>query len=314
MRGNPTLFTAKTKFKDNLTGIRYNYWYNLPTVFHCHDFFEMFVTLEGTITHVFNGNEYAVESGNVVLLKPGDSHMIYSDNNDRVSAKHFNIALKPDVFSLFANIVSNSLFDKIKNSKTHLSFKTTAVQFAYINSLLQRLTTCQDKDSSSIIKILSLTLLDIINQSLAEPEIPAWLSDFIEKVNMPQYFVQPINKLYKLAPYSQPQFCLLFKKYLNTTLSAYVTKVKLEYACTLLLNNDFSVLKISELSGFTSLSNFNHTFKKYKKISPSAFRRQFTPPPAKINAKRLIELTRTLFRLYSTRKNQNLFLCRKIFI
>lgn len=278
-------FKTEEKFKNISSGIKYNYCYNLPTVLHSHEFFEIFVTLEGTIVHVYNDKKYVVEKANVVLIKPNDSHRICPSSNSETQAKHFNISIRNDVFSFLSSIVSHDLLRKIENNKNHLCFKMTDVEFKYFASRLQYLSICENLETASRLKLLTFLCLDIINQSITDVEIPSWLSDFLEKINSPEYFVLPINRLYKLVPYSQPQFSLLFKKYLHTTLTAYITNVRIEYACTLLSHNDFSILKVSELSGFMSLSNFNHVFKKHKKITPSAYKKQFSPPPEKNTTK-----------------------------
>lgn len=276
-----TYFKVSEKFQNNSSGIKYNYCYDLPTILHSHEYFEIFVTLEGTVTHMYNGKPYEVEKGCVVLVKPDDTHRILPSAKDDAPAKHFNMSIRNDVFSFLSGIIMYNLLRKIENNKNHLCFKMTDVEFKYFTSRLQYLSICKNQELASRLKLLALLCLDIINQSVIDVEIPAWLSDFLEKINMPEYFVLPINKLYKLVPYSQPQFSLLFKKYLHTTLTAYITAVRLDYACTLLSHNDFSILKVSELAGFMSLSNFNHVFKKHKKITPSAYKKQSIPPPPK---------------------------------
>ena len=123
---------------------------------------------------------------------------------------------------------------------------------------------------------MTLCLLNIIKSAIATSTPPAWFVNFIAKINNPECFDLPISELYKLAPYSQPKLSETFKKYLGTTLTNYMSNIKIEYACSLLLQNNLTILQISELAGFMSLSCFNHVFKKVKKISPSEFKRQHT--------------------------------------
>lgn len=65
-----------------------------------------------------------------------------------------------------------------------------------------------------------------------------------------------------------------FKREFGFTPMDYLLHVRLDTAKSLLLTADYSVKKISELSGFSSQSYFNQIFKKKIGISPSEFKRQ----------------------------------------
>ena len=67
-------------------------------------------------------------------------------------------------------------------------------------------------------------------------------------------------------------FCRLFKKACGTTLTDYLNFVRICKAEEL-LKTDISILEISYKVGFSSLSYFNRTFKKYKLCSPSTYRK-----------------------------------------
>ncbi|MBS1326470.1 MAG: helix-turn-helix transcriptional regulator [Oscillospiraceae bacterium] len=54
----------------------------------------------------------------------------------------------------------------------------------------------------------------------------------------------------------------------------YITKLRMVYAANLLRNSDNDILTISLKSGYTSMSHFVATFKKYYGLSPSRFRQQ----------------------------------------
>mgnify|MGYP000394658283 CR=1 FL=1 len=68
-------------------------------------------------------------------------------------------------------------------------------------------------------------------------------------------------------------FCRFFKQHTNKTYFQFLIELRIEHACQLLLRNggQLSILEISEKSGFSSISNFNRQFKKFKGIIPSHF-------------------------------------------
>ena len=45
-------------------------------------------------------------------------------------------------------------------------------------------------------------------------------------------------------------------------------------ASDLLVTTSYSIEKISQLTGFSSIQNFSKAFKKIKKVTPSAYRRK----------------------------------------
>ena len=263
-----------SKFGTEGHEISYNYWYNLPTAMHTHEHFELFIVLQGSFKHIFNGKEYLLKKGDIVLIKPTNVHRICPITKDITAAKHFNMPIKEAFFGNLTKLIDYNLLKQIEDFDGHICCNATQVEMDYLLLLLQKLTVCEKTEIQTHLRLLALSCLFMIKNTLNVSPFPEWLVAFIEKINSPQYFSYPIHQLYKLVPYSQPQLSLLFKKYLNTTLISYVTNTKIEYACSLLAHKDLSILQISELSGFKSLSNFNHIFKKLKGCSPTEYKEQ----------------------------------------
>ena len=69
-------------------------------------------------------------------------------------------------------------------------------------------------------------------------------------------------------------FAGLFKEYTGITFASYVTEKKLAYAKQLLRTTSMTTLQISEKLGYTSLSAFNHLFKKTFSMTPSEYRKK----------------------------------------
>ncbi len=67
-------------------------------------------------------------------------------------------------------------------------------------------------------------------------------------------------------------FCRLFKKATGMTLSQYVTRVRLENAKILLLDETLRVNEVGRATGFRSIPRFNALFKEYVGMAPSEYR------------------------------------------
>ena len=69
-------------------------------------------------------------------------------------------------------------------------------------------------------------------------------------------------------------FCRYFKQRTNKTFFQFLTEIRLEHACRIILKNkDLSISEVSDLSGFKNMSNFNRKFKQYKGTTPTTFRK-----------------------------------------
>lgn len=81
-----------------------------------------------------------------------------------------------------------------------------------------------------------------------------------------------IDSLSKKFFISRSSLSRLFNDILQTGIIQYITQQRLFYACRLLSTTEIPITKISEKTGFKSISSFNRSFLKYKKISPRQYR------------------------------------------
>ncbi len=84
-----------------------------------------------------------------------------------------------------------------------------------------------------------------------------------------------LEKLAELVSLAKGSLCRLFKAEMGCTIFEYLNKIKVDYACNLLMDEDHSVVDVSFDSGFNNLSHFNKQFKKQTKLTPSQYRKQF---------------------------------------
>ncbi|MGI5898540.1 MAG: response regulator transcription factor [Christensenellales bacterium] len=67
--------------------------------------------------------------------------------------------------------------------------------------------------------------------------------------------------------------CQLFSKELGTTFTKYLTQLRIQKACKLLLASSCSILKVSEKVGFNDYFYFTKVFKKVIGVTPSQYRK-----------------------------------------
>ncbi|VAW13386.1 Transcriptional regulator, AraC family [hydrothermal vent metagenome] len=84
-----------------------------------------------------------------------------------------------------------------------------------------------------------------------------------------------LDRLSGLVNLAKGSLCRFFKSNMGMTIFEYLNKIKVEYACKLLMDQDISILEVSFDSGFNNLSHFNKQFKKLTGRTPSEYRAQF---------------------------------------
>ena len=89
--------------------------------------------------------------------------------------------------------------------------------------------------------------------------------NYKEEINLEQ-----IAGIVHMAPASA---CRFFKASTGLTIFEYLNKIKIDYACKLLLNTELNVVDISYDCGFNNLSHFNKQFRKFLGKTPSEFRK-----------------------------------------
>lgn len=83
-----------------------------------------------------------------------------------------------------------------------------------------------------------------------------------------------LDQLAGVARFSKYHFTRIFAAHVGITPMAFVNRERLQKAVTLLIETDDTVLNISNLCGFESISTFNAVFKKHYGSTPSAVRSQ----------------------------------------
>ncbi|MBM7420235.1 MULTISPECIES: AraC family transcriptional regulator [Chryseobacterium] len=79
-----------------------------------------------------------------------------------------------------------------------------------------------------------------------------------------------INEVADLANLTLPGFCHFFKKATKITFSDFVNQYRIDKACTLLLEGK-SISEVCYSTGYSSISYFGRTFKKYMNKTPTEF-------------------------------------------
>jgi AraC-like DNA-binding protein len=84
-----------------------------------------------------------------------------------------------------------------------------------------------------------------------------------------------LEKLASLEHYNPSYYCEWFQKKTGLTPGAYIQKLRLERAKSLLLNTDLTLLQIACEVGYEQQSSLTRLFKEKESITPAGYRRKF---------------------------------------
>lgn len=253
--------------------------YAYPTV-HNHRYFEICVIFSGSMVHNINGESYVMRRGDCCLIRPDDSHF-FEDEPGQPQKNCLNVnflcrmdfienalaAFGPDCLSMLLAInrpltfkASNTVVSKIE--KTCLYIQSPGEHPTDSNLMI-----CK----SVIMELLSACVLHQCTQ--IHDDFPEWLDALVLSMQTPENFDKKIPELIKGISYSYSYIQKQFRYYMGTTIVSYWSGIKLSHAKELLTNSKLTILEISTRLGYETASHFNHLFKRYYGVSPSAYRK-----------------------------------------
>jgi AraC-like DNA-binding protein len=168
------------------------------------------------------------------------------------------------------------------------SFFETSKQGIIIKNASKKIINYFEKlNESNPIKRFIL-LLKIMNEISLSDKIPLSTYIYDKKTSVDEgkkmqliyeYVMNNFNKkitLQEIASISnmtKNAFCKYYKLRTNKSFFEFLIEFRVERASKLLIKNkQLSVVEVSELCGFTSISNFNRRFKEIKEVSPLRYR------------------------------------------
>ena len=278
------ILNEQIAFKKAETNVDYQIWDQLNTIIHGHTFFEIFIVTKGVLHHTLNGKEERLTAGDIRLITPDDVHSQINDSIDTAVTVNlsFNRLFLKECGFLYKNT------DDILRSKNCIRLQhLDSQELNYMIHIANSITKSVDIDEETrLTKTLILLLLNSFitsHSDIIDRKSPKWLTTLLKLLNDPQYFATPISEVCSMVNYSPSAMSALFKKETNQTIVGYVTNVKINYACNLLRNTNYSISTITSLLGYDSISHFDHIFKKKIGMTPNQYKKKNAVETAVLN-------------------------------
>lgn len=249
---------------------------------HGHDFYEFAVTVKDGFYHTVNGADVFPAVGDVLLLRPGDSHSLTVKNG---SADHvcLNIMFPVTVFDDVCASLSKTLPSQIRSVTQPIMFRIPA---RAVEAFSERFSNPLFKVGESMVSGDRLSLYRQIRQCLAF-EIAGYLimaEPFNDVVFSPcvsaviafledeARLCMSVSEIAANIGYSPSYLSRRFRKQFNLTLERYLISQRLAKAKIMLADTALSVEAVGMRFGWSKTGSFIRAFKNAYGVSPGKFR------------------------------------------
>ncbi|GCE25704.1 AraC family transcriptional regulator [Dictyobacter alpinus] len=264
------------------------YWRNY---LHLHSCFEVCYAFQGEGSFRAGSTLYEIHAGDVFIARPGVSHEIISAQEQPLGIYFWSYSLTPgprqSVSSQSDERISaiDNLLAAFGSSKDVVSARTSAM-LPTLELLTQEIAN-QNPGYSQIIEGLVTKLLLDTARSVVDDETLALAESQLSR-NPDRAIVQVIVR-YIRDNYSQPlsirdlaaqvhlserHTCRLFQKETGETMMAYLTKLRLDIASQLLLEQQIPLKEIAQSVGYPDVRYFITLFRQKTGQTPTTFRQQ----------------------------------------
>lgn len=242
---------------------------------HCHEYYEIFLTISGKASHYVNGSVVGVVPNMLIFIRKDDIH----DYKDYDSSFEFvNLAFSENTLKmLFEYLGGGFPSERLLNAEMPPTVKLSESEGERLYLKLAELNTVNFSDKATLRLKSRVLLAEIFAKYFAnfhhrKSDIPLWLENAYEKMKRPANFIAGKTRFFELAGVSREHATRCMKQYYGITPSEYVNDLRLSYASNLFISSNFNATEICYECGFQNVSWFYSEFAKKFGVTPAKYR------------------------------------------
>ncbi|MBQ9760693.1 MAG: helix-turn-helix domain-containing protein [Clostridia bacterium] len=276
------LLTAD-RFVDGRIGISYRYVYSDTEYFrpHYHDYYELFVLLDGNAIHLINGKEILLKKGASVFIRPSDTHDYRCIDGTPFSMLNLTFTAET-ANALFSYLGNSPAVTRLLRNSMPPTVTLTDADFAWFNAHMTSIRAISPDHTEELRTTLRVLLfrfltryyLQLPGEDADEKEMPAWLSSLCNEMRKNQNFVYGSARMLELSDRSREHLSRSLKKYTGMTVSEFVNDLRLTFVANMLKNSNHSISHILFESGFNNVSWASELFRQKYGMTMREFRKR----------------------------------------
>lgn len=254
---------------------------------HTHaDFSELVIVLEGSATHIVDGEAYTIEKGDVFVISDNIAHGYQNTKNfklcnimfhqEQLFLSDFDIRKSAGFHALF--IIEPFL------TKEHF-FQSRLLlcpnDFDEISNIISNMVNEYNKKTvgwKTMLQSYFMTLIIKLSRTYEHSSRPSSSSDLIYIANAVSYIENnyteklTIKELSEISHLSERHFGRIFQASYGITPMNYVLSLRMQKAQSLLTSTSLRITDIALQCGFNDSNYFSRQFMKYYKKTPREYR------------------------------------------
>ena len=275
----PKLLTAE-RFVDQKTGISYRYVHSTTEYFrpHYHDYYEIFLILDGEAIHVVNGSKTLLKYGTMVFIRPRDLHDYLLKEGRGFSMLNITFTAQT-AEALLSYLGAGFPSDRLLGATLPPQVTLSSSEVEYVLSHMTTIQTIDESYGEQTKTALRILLFRILTRFFADANednretMPGWLWKLCEEMKKNENFTYGIARMLELTDKSREHLSRSIKKHMGVTLSEFVNDLRLRFVANMLRNSNHDIADIIFESGFGNISWASELFKKKYGMTMSDYRK-----------------------------------------
>lgn len=243
-----------------------------PPFLHRHDYYELFLVERGATQHLVNGRTEQLGEGAVVFIRPDDAHAFRAEKAKgcQIINVMFRSETADHLRDRYGAEIGPRFFwrDGPMPDTYHLS--GPRVERAINSSLeLQQ----SRRSLARIEQFLLYVMTRVVDYVASLPaDTPRWLVTACQASRSPDVFRKGAAGFVEAAGRGHEHVCRIARRHLGLSPSAYVNRIRMEYAAMHLGSSDTPVADIAADCGIENLSHFYKLFRDHYGNTPRQYR------------------------------------------
>lgn len=275
----PKLLEAK-RFVDMRTGCSYRYVLSDTEYFrpHYHDYYEVFIMLNGSAVHCVNGERFLLHRGAVVFIRPRDVHDYICVDGKPFSM--LNLTFTAETSEQLLSFLGDGFPGReMLSSEYPPEAELLDTDFSWLEAQMADIRAIDMSDVARLRTTLRIFLFRLMTRCFFnfeedETDMPLWLSRLCLEMKKSGNYTLGAERMVELSGKSREHIARSLKKYTGMTISEFVNQLRLKFIANMLKNSNHSISDIVFESGFNNLSWAADRFKAAYGVSMSEFRAQ----------------------------------------
>lgn len=254
--------------------------YSMQSMMACQDYYEIGITISGDRKIIMPDHIHYLHKG-IVATTPMNVYL-RSTPASNITYERIMVKYKPAMAADFINIAGQKAFDDINYGYLHSFTEPMQEKILLIMKQMSEIYNNYNEFSELLLKGMLNQLLYIVHTEHISPHKDMYFQFnhtnpiIVEALYFMEncYLESPsLSVVAQHLNVSREHLSRLFKRTVGISFSEYQTNIKLRHAVEYLENTEFSIQKISELSGFSNSNYMCDVFKKCYDISPTQYRK-----------------------------------------